>query len=204
MENPRSMSEYIHSKRLDLIPMTPGFLRASLGQDVRVAEERMRISLPAGWPGEEAGLLSMRLKQLEDDPTLQPWLVRAMVVRETGIMVGHIGFHTAPCPDYLQPFCPEGVEFGFTVLPAFRRQGYARESAIALMTWARLAHDVRKFVMTIRPDNIPSQRLAAQLGFVRIGSHVDEVDGLEDILECDFAGGDAEPDPAERQPCNVS
>lgn len=179
------MIEYIQSKRLDLIPMTPEFLLASLRQDIRAAEKSLRVSLPAEWPGEEAALLSMRLKQLEDDPTLQPWLVRAMVVRETGIMVGHIGFHTAPRPDYLRPFCPEGVEFGFTVFPAFRRQGYARESSIALMTWARLTHAVKKFVMTIRPDNIPSQRLAAQLGFVRIGSHIDEVDGLEEIFECD-------------------
>ena len=51
------------------------------------------------------------------------------------------------------------------------------------MKWACEAHGVRRFVLSIRPDNIPSQALAAQLGFVRIGSHIDEVDGLEEILE---------------------
>jgi hypothetical protein len=37
--------------------------------------------------------------------------------------------------------------------------------------------------MSIRPDNVPSQAVAAQLGFVRGGSHVDEVDGLEQVHE---------------------
>jgi hypothetical protein len=27
--------------------------------------------------------------------------------------------------------------------------------------------------------------LAASLGFVRVGSHIDEVDGVEDIFECE-------------------
>jgi RimJ/RimL family protein N-acetyltransferase len=42
---------------------------------------------------------------------------------------------------------------------------------------------VTKFVLSIRPDNAASQALAAELGFVRVGSHPDEVDGLEDVLE---------------------
>ena len=59
------------------------------------------------------------------------------------------------------------------------------------MHWAHLAHGVARFVMTIRPDNVPSQALAAGLGFVRIGSHIDEVDGLEDILERRLCNDDA-------------
>ena len=51
------------------------------------------------------------------------------------------------------------------------------------MRWAHQVHGVTRFVLSIRPDNTASQALAAGLGFVRIGSHIDEVDGLEDILE---------------------
>jgi RimJ/RimL family protein N-acetyltransferase len=174
----------IHSDRLDLIPMTPIFLRASLAGNLRKAEEELQISLPIGWPGECADVLELRLGQLDEDPSLQPWLLRAMKHRETGMMIGHIGCHTGPGADYLIPFSPGGVEFGFTVFPEFRRQGYAREASIALMGWAKDSHGIRTFVLSIRPDNVPSQGLAAQLGFVRIGSHVDEVDGLEDVLEC--------------------
>ena len=99
------------------------------------------------------------------------------------VMVGHIGFHTAPDPDYLRSLSPGGVELGLSVFPPFRRQGYAREAAIAMVHWAHQTHGVIGFVMSIRPDNTPSQGLAAELGFVRIGSHIDEVDGIEEILE---------------------
>lgn len=177
------MTEFIQTERLDLIPMTPAFLRASLECNLPEAERELRLTLPTDWPGETADVLSLRLKALEEKPALQPWLLRAMSLRGTGVMVGHIGFHTAPDAEYLRPYLPGGVEFGFTVFPRFRRQGYAREASVALMGWARQTQEVRSFAMTIRPDNHPSQALAAQMGFVRIGSHIDEVDGLEDILE---------------------
>lgn len=54
------------------------------------------------------------------------------------------------------------------------------------MQWAYEEHQVTRFVVSIRPDNIPSRRLAGQLGFTRIGSHVDEEDGLEDIYEVHY------------------
>jgi RimJ/RimL family protein N-acetyltransferase len=177
------MTASIRSDRLDLIPMTPAFLRASVNYNLHEAEQQLQLTLPTDWPGEHANLLALRLKQLEDDPGLQPWLLRAMGLRRSGTMVGHIGFHTGPGADYLRPFSPGAVEFGFTVYASFRRQGYAREASMALMRWALETHGVRSFVMSIRPDNVPSQTLAAGLGFVRVGSHLDEVDGLEDILE---------------------
>jgi [ribosomal protein S5]-alanine N-acetyltransferase len=178
------MTAPIYSDRLDLIPMTPAFMRASLKHSVLEASQHVQLALPEGWPGEETDVLSLRLKQLEDDPAYQPWSLRAIALRGAGIMVGHIGFHTAPGADYLLPYSPGAVEFGFCVYPYFRRQGYAREASVALMGWARKVHNVRSFVLSIRPNNIASQALAAQLGFVRIASHIDEVDGLEDILEC--------------------
>jgi RimJ/RimL family protein N-acetyltransferase len=177
------MLEPIRTDRLDLIPLTPTFMRASLNNDFQSAEQLLQARLPAGWPGEHTGLLSLRLEQLDDDPSLQPWLVRAMVLRNTSVMVGHIGFHSAPDAEYIRPYSPGAVEFGFTVYAAFRRQGFAREASIGLMRWASEVHNVTKFIMSIRPDNLPSQSLAAQLGFMRIGSHIDEVDGVEDILE---------------------
>lgn len=174
----------IQSDRLDLVPMSPAFLRATLENDLRKAAQELQVSLPAEWPGESVDVVSLRLKELEHDPALGPWLLRAMVLRETREMVGYIGFHTAPRAEYLRPFSPDGVEFGYTVFPEYRRKGYAREAARALMRWAHENHGVTNFVVSISPENKPSQVLAAQLGFTKIGSHMDEVDGLEDVLEC--------------------
>lgn len=124
----------------------------------------------------------MRLEQLESNPALQPWLLRAMRLNDTGHMVGHIGFHTEPGEPYLQDWAPGGVEFGCTVFSAHRRRGYAREASLALMQWARDIHGVTEFLVTVGRDNLASRALALSLGFARVGSHVDEVDGLEDIF----------------------
>jgi [ribosomal protein S5]-alanine N-acetyltransferase len=177
-----SPSMTIHSDRLDLVPLTPEFLRAGLERNLAGAGRSGGFSVPADLL-DCADVMSLRLSQLEVDPALQPWLLRGMVLRKEAIMIGHIGFHTGPGPEYLRAFAPGAVEFGFEVYPTFRRQGYAREASLALMRWAKEIQGVNHFVLSIRPDNVPSQSLAASLGFVRIGSHMDEVDGVEDLLE---------------------
>ena len=182
----------LSTPRIDLIPLTPAFLRASLEGNVLEAEKLLGFSLPAGWP-DCRDVLELRLRQLESDPGLQPWLLRAVALRRERVMVGHIGFHAAPGAEHLQSNSPGAAEFGFEIFPSFQRQGYAREAATALMQWANADHGVTRFILSIRPDNIASQALAAKLGFTRIGSHIDEVDGLEDILQkivgCDQDAG---------------
>ncbi len=175
---------YISSPRLDLMPLTPDFLRASLAGDRAACAAILGAMMPQEWPEPEyRHVLAMRLDELQADPALQPWLMRAMVDRASRAMVGNIGFHTAPAPEYLQPYSPKAVELGFGVSESYRRRGYAREAAGAMMRWAHAQHGVTEFIVSIRPDNLASQALAAGLGFVKISSHVDEVDGVEDILE---------------------
>ena len=174
----------IRTQRLDLIPMTPAFLRASLDGDRDRAAATIGLRLPETWP-DAPSLLALRLGELESDPTLQPWLLRAMGLRQTGELVGYIGCHTAPGAPYLDQWSPGAVEFGFTVCPPHRRQGFAREAAVALMRWASDEHLVASFVLTISPNNAPSLALAASLGFTRVGSHMDEEDGPEDVFVLD-------------------
>ncbi len=183
----------IRTKRLDLIPMTPAFLRASIRGDFTEAKTHIPLCLPDEWP-DRPDVLTLRLKQLETNPTLYPWLLRAIGLRDTQEMIGHIGFHDSPGADYLREWSPGGVEFGFTIFAPHRRQGYAREASLALIEWARTAHRVTSFVVTISPNNIAPQRLATELGFVRVGSHIDEVDGAEDVLVLDVepAGSDGD------------
>ena len=121
-----------------------------------------------------------------------------MSLQATGVTVGYIGFHTAPNAEYLQPYVAGGVEIGLVVLPSFRRQGSAREAAVGLMRWALLARGVTRFAMTIRPDNDPSQALASQRAFVRIGSHIDEVDDVGDTLECRLSVEDVTKEDSEK------
>ena len=179
------MSDVIHSRRLDLVPFTPAFLRASLVGDLIQAARLLDVPLLEDWPTYR-DVFELRLAQLEADPSLGPWLLRGMIRREDRCLIGHIGFHTGPDPDHLRKLAPGGIEFGFTVLASHRRQGFAREASQALMRWAQSNHGITRFVVSIRPANLPSLALAAKLGFQRIGEHVDEVDGLEHIFRLDL------------------
>ena len=125
-------------------------------------------------------LLTMRLDQLRYISVEQrPWLLRAIVHRESQTMCGHINFHSCPGPDDLKEIAADGVELGYSVGEAFRRRGYAKEAALTLMKWAFEHHQQRCFILSIRPDNIASLAMARSLGFSEIGSHIDDEDGLE-------------------------
>jgi len=184
----------INSERLTLVPLTPAFLSASLAGDASTAGALAGLAVPPEWFAERP-LIEMRLGDLQADPAYQPWGLRAVAERASGMMVGYIGFHTRPGPAYLSDLAPGGMEMGYTIFPAFRRRGYAREAVEALISWAA-SQGVRRFVLSIRPDNAPSQAIAARLGFRKVDEHMDEEDGLEEVfrLDVDGVGGELAPE----------
>ncbi len=158
--------------------MGPDLLKASLRQEKAAASDLLGAAIPDEWFDED-GWTAVRLEQLLENPDFQPWCVRAIVLRASREMIGHIGFHTQPDPAYLADIAPGGVEFGYTVFTAYRRQGYAEEASRALMAWAEGQSVVARFVLSISPENAASLALAQKLGFVRISEWMDEEDGLE-------------------------
>ena len=175
----------IQSNRLDLVLLDSKILQYSLAGDSDALQNLLGVNVPPDWFAAKA-LIYLRYQQIMRTPEYQPWSLRAIILREKGMLIGHIGFHTLPGAAYLHPYAQNGVEFGFTVFPDFRHNGYAREASIALMEWAYQQQAVSKFILTISPDNIPSLKLAQGLGFKKIGSHVDEVDGVEDIYRLEY------------------
>src|SRR5262245_32841195 len=107
----------ISSARLDLIPLTPAFLQASLQGDSTTAESLLGLSLPSEW-FQEQPLIRLRLTQLQQNPALKPWLLRVITLRHQSLMVGHIGFHTQPGADYLRDLAPGGIELVVYLQPA--------------------------------------------------------------------------------------
>jgi hypothetical protein len=85
----------ISSKRLDLIPLTPAFLQASLRGESTTAESLLGLAIPSEWFAEQR-LIQVRLNDLQHNSALQPCLLRAIGLRRQRVMVGHIGFHTQP------------------------------------------------------------------------------------------------------------
>jgi RimJ/RimL family protein N-acetyltransferase len=167
----------ILTSRIELVSLSPAFLDNLLGGRNFIAEGMGGFPLPPGWPDEtDTRILRLRFDQMRSDPDVQPWLIRAMVLREGGRqMAGHIGFHGPP---------DEGVaELGYTVFPRYRRQGLATEAVHAMMDWAARQEIVKRFRVSIAPDNEASLAMASKLGFTQIGEQMDDVDGLEYVFE---------------------
>jgi RimJ/RimL family protein N-acetyltransferase len=59
----------------------------------------------------------------------------------------------------------EHPDIGFAFLPRFWRQGYAFESAAAVMSYAREVLGLKQIAAITTPDNEPSIKLLEKLGF---------------------------------------
>jgi RimJ/RimL family protein N-acetyltransferase len=176
----------IETRRLRLRALSADFLRASLDGDRRRAQSLLGAALPEGWP-DERDVLSLRLRQLEEDPALAPWLTRTMELRSERRVIGVVGFHGPPGGAWLDDLAPGGVELGYTVYPEWRRRGLAREASEALMVWAVRTAGVRTFALSMSPDNRASVGLARALGFAKAGSWSHPARGIEHVYRRDVA-----------------
>ena len=120
--------------------------------------------------------LMRRVAQVEADPSVNPWLLRIAVVRETGEAVGVVNFHDRPDAD-------GRLEIGYRVLPAYRRQGFAHEMAHVMWSYAVTHPEVRVLVASVAPDNVASRAIVEGAGFGKVGEEIDDEDGLEYVYE---------------------
>ena len=163
----------IVTARLDL----PLFTAKSLGDLLAGRASSIEgVAVPADWVHRSEGVLRRRLAQMSQDRRAEPWLLRAMVRRDTRTFVGQIGFHGEPGINALDT--PGAVELGYTVEPEFRRRGFAEEAINGMIAWAR-ARSVSSFMVSIGPANGPSLKLAAKLGFTQVAEVIDDEDGPE-------------------------
>lgn len=175
----------IETPRLVLRALAPAALAALAAGD-RAEATRLAGCDLASFPDEGRAIAALRLKDVGADPSYLPWSLRAMALKPGLAFVGHFNFHARPGADYLKDLAPGAVEMGYFVLPEFRRRGFAEEAVLGMMDWACREHGVGRFVVSISPGNAASVAMARKLGFARVGGHVDDVDGYEDILARDW------------------
>ena len=162
----------VRSERLDLPLLDAALLDALIADDHAAIRSLADYDIPESFPSEEQReFLLFRLSQLANDPSRYPWSVRAIVLRDERRMVGFVNFHGAPGVNDTNT--PGALELGWTVFAREQKRGYATETAIALMDWAKRTHGIRHFISSTTPGNAASLRVHDKLGFARTGEFIE-------------------------------
>lgn len=162
-------------KHVRLAPLSPSVMQALVDGDLERASAESGLPLTPFTAG-ESWLWAIRLADFAKRPEAIDWVARAAVDDETGLVVGHAGFHGPPDERGM-------VELAYTTDPQYRRRGYATAMLEALLDWAAGVADVRVIRAAIRPDNAGSLATLAGHGFEQIGDQWDAEDGLELVFE---------------------
>lgn len=163
--------------KVRLVQLSPDAMRFLEAGDLAAANRAAGVPLSEFLAGEECRWVwRIFVEKIEKDPEYANWVVRAVVTDPGGVAVGHAGFHGPPDGDGV-------VEVGYTVDPAFRRQGYAKAIIRALLARAADDPQVTRVRASISPDNIASLASIRGFGFVKVGEEWDENDGLEIVFE---------------------
>ena len=155
----------IETTRLILRRFEPEALQAGLSGDFSVVEECLGAKVPTDL-AEDPAVLAYAQAALAADAGYLPWSARALILKSAMQMVGHVRFHSRPDPDYLRPYAPNAVEFGYVVFTAYRRRQYAQEALTGVMQWAQRIHGVDSVCShAVSPANLPSLNLISKFGF---------------------------------------
>jgi RimJ/RimL family protein N-acetyltransferase len=164
---------------IHIVQLSGPVFRALADGDLEAANAVSPVPATAYLAGpERRSLWRMRLEQCEKDPAVAAWVTGLVRDEQRDLTVGAAGFHAPPDDSGM-------VEIGYGIDPEHRRQGYARAALEYLLARAAREPDVRRVRVSIRPDNLPSSRLALQYGFQQVGDQWDEEDGLELVYELD-------------------
>jgi RimJ/RimL family protein N-acetyltransferase len=96
---------------------------------------------------------------LEADPTSE-WLLRYAVLRETNTIIGTCG---AFKPD------EKSVIVGYSILPEYRRRGYASEATRRLVEFAFEHEGIERVLADTYPELIASIGVMEKCGFTFLG-----------------------------------
>lgn len=97
----------------------------------------------------------------------------AVLLKETSALIGQAGLHSSGIEGQLV------TEIGYIFDNSVWGKGYATEAAKALVQVAFDTLGVDKLYCTMRPENLPSVKVAERLGFRRIGEYVKVYNGIE-------------------------
>lgn len=163
----------LRTERLTLTPLTLERMRALLRGKADL-ERLIGVYVPEEWPGPD---LSDALPVMADMLALaqngSDWGPSLVVHRDDRVVIGDAGFMGPPDAS-------GSVELGYSIVPAYRRQGYAVEAARALLEWALARPGVIRVGAECFPDNAASIRVLEKIGMSLVEQGDQEEDQRQD------------------------
>lgn len=95
-------------------------------------------------------------KQITDEVTAY-----ALILKTENRLIGHMVYH----PWY----APRTYEIGWALNPAYHRQGYTTEAALALLHYGFDEMNLHRIIATCQPENVASWRVMQKIGMRREG-----------------------------------
>lgn len=151
----------LETDRLTITSLTLDLVHAAM-TDTALLGDMLDARVPSDWPEPEfAGYLPILAQQILEDPTMSQW-TGIVILREERVVIGDIGFKAPPDA--------EGrIEIGYSIVPDYRRYGYATEAARAMIEWALRQPGVRRITANCLNDNVASIRVLEHLGMRQVG-----------------------------------
>jgi RimJ/RimL family protein N-acetyltransferase len=124
----------------------------------------------------ESGPLGWRVPQVKENPGVNKWFVRFIVLKSSHEIIGSTSFHGVPDENGM-------MEIGLAIEEEFRNQRHAREALAGMWRWVCNQPEVKILRYTVSPDNLASIAVINYFGFDYMGQQMDEIDGPENIYE---------------------
>jgi len=146
----------IFTAQLELIPFTLEIVKAAMiGQAELAAIAPFKI-LPDWFEPELSEILPALADILEKNPSLTEWF-RLIIHQADNTLIGETFLK-------MIPDATGSLEFGYRIVPSYRRQGYASEAAPAMVNWAFGQPGVQRVMAGCDADNIASKRVLEKIG----------------------------------------
>ena len=171
-------SNLVQTKRLDLhlIPPLELFMLHEDPDNADLLSDRDFTNPHNELTHEHSGPLRWRVPQVKENPDVNVWFIRWIVLKESKEVVGSISFHAPPDEFGM-------IEIGFGICEPCRNQGFGKEALIGMWTWVIDQPGVTTLRYTVSANNAPSMAIINSLGFAHVGQQIDEADGPEEIFE---------------------